>query len=341
MKWFYTTLLLLYLVWIPLEAVFAQSTDRFLVVIDPGHGGTAETDSYRVGPGGEREEWVNLRVSLELKSLLESEGVDVRLTREEDVAVSLRDRGDLAIGESADLFLSIHHNATADPEVNFPIVYYHGSSRENPASVILGRAVICELQRVLHDDDTAMSLVSDKTIFPGSGTAVLRHSEGIPGIIAEASFFTHPPEEKRLKDSDYNRLEAQAYARAILAFREWVDRDGVARQETGLEEISPFKVFQEEDRMRPEAREWREQFERGLELYEAGEWEGALEQLTLSAKAFPDSPVARDAHLYRARSLEKLGKTKEAAMEFRRAREYYVDSKVVCGEPFYETFGIR
>ena len=34
-----------------------------VVCIDPGHGGTAATDSYRVGPGGEREEWIDLRVA--------------------------------------------------------------------------------------------------------------------------------------------------------------------------------------------------------------------------------------------------------------------------------------
>lgn len=338
---FCIALLLLFLVEVPLETGFSQSTDRFLVVIDPGHGGTAETDSYRVGPTGEREEWVNLRVSLELKSLLESEGVDVRLTREEDESVSLRARADLAVGESADLFLSIHHNATADPEVNVPIVYYHGSSRANPASVMFGRAVICELQRALHGDESAMSLVSDKTIFPGSGTAVLRHSQGIPGIIAEASFFTHPPEEQRLKDPQYNRREAEAYARAILAFRDWADREGAVRKEIELEEIPPFRVFQEAERMRPEAGMWREQFEEGVEHYEAGEWTRALEQLTLSARAFPDSPVAQEAHFYRARSLDKLNRSGEAAVEFRRAREYYVDLSGACREPFSETFGIE
>ncbi|MCG6947753.1 MAG: hypothetical protein LJE93_02405, partial [Acidobacteria bacterium] len=33
------------------------------ICVDPGHGGTAEIDSYRVGPTGEREEWINLRVA--------------------------------------------------------------------------------------------------------------------------------------------------------------------------------------------------------------------------------------------------------------------------------------
>lgn len=334
------SLALIVLLWIPLGTAFSQSNNPFLVVIDPGHGGTSETDSYRVGPTGEREEWVNLRVARQVKTILELEGVEVLLSRDADDSVPLRDRAMLAVDKKADLFLSIHHNATADPEVNFPIVYFHGSSKENPASVQFGQAVICELNQSLHNNETSMSLVSDRTIFPGSGTAVLRHSQGIPGIISEASFFTHPAEEQRLKQPQYNRKEARAYARAILEYRDNMDRIEFNGAESDLEEISPFPVFQEEERMRPEARQWRQQFEEGVAHFEKREWEQALEQLTLSARAFPDSPVAQQAHLYRARTLEQLGREEEAAMEYRRAREYYVDLSSACGEPFTETFGI-
>jgi hypothetical protein len=34
-----------------------------IIVLDAGHGGTSHTDFYRVGPSGEREEWINLRVA--------------------------------------------------------------------------------------------------------------------------------------------------------------------------------------------------------------------------------------------------------------------------------------
>lgn len=57
------------------------------VCLDPGHGGTAATDSYRVGLGGEREERINLRVALELKKMLEAKGARVVMTRTADVDV--------------------------------------------------------------------------------------------------------------------------------------------------------------------------------------------------------------------------------------------------------------
>ncbi|WP_414618177.1 N-acetylmuramoyl-L-alanine amidase family protein [Dyadobacter sp. 32] len=52
-----------------------------VICIDPGHGGTSQTDHYRVGPAGEREEWVNLRVALLLRKILEEKGAKVIMTR--------------------------------------------------------------------------------------------------------------------------------------------------------------------------------------------------------------------------------------------------------------------
>ena len=47
---------------------------------------------------------------------------------------------------------------------------------------------------------------------------MLRHSYGIPGVIGEASFFTNPEEEQRLRDPAWNRREAEAYVRALADF---------------------------------------------------------------------------------------------------------------------------
>ncbi len=112
-----------------------------IICIDPGHGGTALTDAYRVGPTGEREEWVNLRVALLLKHKLENKGATVILTRENDQSVTLAARAEMAVSAKADVFLSIHHNATADSAVNFPILYFHGSASENLAGVAMGKAL--------------------------------------------------------------------------------------------------------------------------------------------------------------------------------------------------------
>ena len=292
------------------------------IVVDPGHGGTAATDSYRVGPGGEREEWIDLRVARILRDLLEARGARVLLTRDADIDVPLRARADLARDSAADVFISVHHNATADPAVNFPIVYYHGYASRNVAGVALARHVARELTRTLFADSVRPSVVSDHVIFAGSGTAVLRHSYGIPGVIGEASFFTSPEEERRLRDPAYNRREAEAWVRALSAF--FSAPVAAVLPMEGVRPLEVFRTAQEAERMGEAARWWRRDFEEGKRLVEDGrELVRAYDLLTRSARSFPDSPVAGEAHLLRGRILEGQGKTAEAVEVRRRASEFY------------------
>ena len=297
------------------------------IVVDPGHGGTAATDSYRVGPTGEREEWVDLRVALILRDLLEARGARVLLTRDADTDVPLRARADLARDSAADAFVSIHHNATADPTVNFPIIYYHGYSSANEAGVKLARHLARHLTDALFGGSAEPSVVSDHVIFAGSGTAVLRHSYGIPGVIGEASFFTNPEEEQRLRDPAWNRREAEAYVRALADF--FAEPVPPIRPKESVPPLEPFRTAQEAERMSDEARRWREDFEEGRRILEgpARDLDRAYELLTRSARNFPDSPVARDAHLHRARILDAWGRTGEANEVRRRVGEFYAGER--------------
>ena len=295
-----------------------------VICLDPGHGGTAATDSFRVGPGGEREEWINLRVALELRALLDRRGARVVMTRTEDIAVPLADRALLARDESADVFVSIHHNATADPTVNLPIVYFHGSASENRGSVKLGRSLLLHVRRALFTAATPVNLVSDLAIYPGAGTSVLRNTYGIPAVICEASFFSNPEEERRLRTPAANRREAQAYLESLEEFFS-ASSPPIAEKRI---EIPPFPVLEAAARTGDAARAWHDLYLGGLALArEAGAAaarERALALLTRSVHVFPDSPVARDAHLARSRLLAILGRTAEADTEALRAREHYV-----------------
>ncbi|GGN08577.1 hypothetical protein GCM10010967_50330 [Dyadobacter beijingensis] len=312
---------------------FAQSRRKPLkgktICIDPGHGGTAATDSYRVGPGGEREEWINLRVGLLLQKMLEKKGAKVVMTRMEDVQVPLPDRARLAKDRKADLFISIHHNATADSAVNFPIIYFHGNQSENAASVDFGKELAARLLKYLHKPNTPVSLVSDFTIFADAGASVLRNSYGIPGVLAEASFFTNPSEEQRLKQPEHNRQEALGYTEAIIAFFAKPLAPIVARN-SKIPAIPAFKVFQEAERMTPIARRWKQDFEEGkvfMTKKDTALLRESYELFTRSARSFPDSPVAGQCHQNRAVLLRKLGKAVEAGQEDQRFREYYVPVK--------------
>ena len=297
--------------------------DGRVIVLDPGHGGTAAWDDYRVGPDGEREEWINLRVALLLRDMLQERNATVIMTRTGDTDVELAERAGLAVARQADVFISIHHNATADPGVNFPIVYFHGNASENKSSVMLARAMADRMNQYLFGGVSPVSVVSDHTIFPTAGTSVLRNSYGIPGVIVEASFFTHPEEEQRLKDPAYNRLEAEAYVMALEDF--FWQRDPGIKPVYSTVQLPPFEVLQEAGRMDEAALNWKQDYKEGLRLMktDAG-LEKALELLTRSVRSFPDSRVAGKAHSARAEIMEKMGRTEDARITRLRVREFYV-----------------
>lgn len=294
------------------------------ICIDPGHGGTTMTDSYRVGMLGEREEWVNLRVALVLKKMLEAKGAEVILTRTKDERVELKDRAALAISTKADLFISIHHNATADRNVNFPIVYFHGAASENDASVQAAKFLAGELKKQLFGGNGHLSVCSDYTIFPKKGAAVLRESYGIPGLLAEASFFTNIDEEKRLKEEGYNYKEATAFANAIEIY--FSRTQPKIKEKTIPNQLPVFEVLEEADRMKPEALNWLNDYETGKELFkqkDTASLHKAYALFTRSARSFADSWVAKECHEYRSAILRHLKKEKEAREESIRAKEFY------------------
>jgi N-acetylmuramoyl-L-alanine amidase len=296
-----------------------------VICIDPGHGGTAEIDSYRVGQTGEREEWVNLRVALFLKGLLEERGAKVVMTRTTDVQVGLEERSEIAKEAKADLFISIHHNATADDQVNFPIIYFHGSANENKAGVSFGKALAKSIRLHMFEEGTPVSLVSDFVIFPKGGTSVLRGTYGIPSVLAEASFFTHVKEEERLKEEEYNRKEAKAYLEAMEKYFCSPPARIHEKREPLL--IPPFRVLQEAERMQPEALLWYQDFleAKALMLEEDRQsLEKAYCLFTRSARSFPDSYVAGECHQHRVFLLEKMGRREEAGLERKRVEAFFV-----------------
>ncbi len=301
-----------------------SSLNGKIICIDPGHGGSAATDSYRQGPTGEREEWIDLRVALSLKEILEEKGAKVLLTRSADVTFPLADRSKMAVDNKADFFVSIHHNATADPTVNFPIIYYHGLASENQAGVAFGKRLAKSLKKYMYKTKTPLSVVSDFTVFSGAGASVLRGTYGIPGVLAEASFFTNPAEESRLKDKVHNYNEALAYAHAIEKFFD--DKIAPILPKDPAKFPPQFLTLQEADRMSAVAKRWKQDFLDGKQLMkqrDQASLQKAYDLFTQSARSFPDSYVAAKCHKYRAVLLKKLGRQEEAMKEEIRVKEFY------------------
>jgi N-acetylmuramoyl-L-alanine amidase len=92
------------------------------VVIDPGHGGA---ESGARGPSGSVEKTVTMETARRLKGALEGRlGVRVILTRDRDTAVGLDERAAMANNNKADLFISLHANASVRPSVAGAEVFY-------------------------------------------------------------------------------------------------------------------------------------------------------------------------------------------------------------------------
>lgn len=89
---------------------------KFIVVIDPGHGGR-DAGAVR---GSHREKDINLGVALALGQLIEKNYNDVKVvyTRKTDVFVALDRRAEIANKAKANLFISIHTNSTAARTTN-------------------------------------------------------------------------------------------------------------------------------------------------------------------------------------------------------------------------------
>jgi N-acetylmuramoyl-L-alanine amidase len=125
------------------------------IVLDPGHGGK---DPGAIGAGGIAEKDLVLAIAKKVAAKLKKEmGIDVVLTRKDDRFVPLEDRTAVANAQDADLFISLHMNASPNPEARGIETYYldntndEGSirlaARENSTS----RKNVSDLQFILSD----------------------------------------------------------------------------------------------------------------------------------------------------------------------------------------------
>jgi N-acetylmuramoyl-L-alanine amidase len=218
------------------------------IAVDPGHGGN---DSGAIGPTGLREKDVTLDIAHRLAPLLAHElGVETLLTRDADVYVPLDLRAARANTFHADLFVSIHCNASEngaargvqtfildeakDPEG----VAAKVAARENAASgglatpdltAILTKLNPAELSaRSRHVADLLQrsALSSLLPRYPDlrdqgvktAGFFVLVGAD-MPAVLFETSFISNTDEEARLATADYRQKLADAVLNAVRAYK--------------------------------------------------------------------------------------------------------------------------
>ncbi len=120
----------------PVRNLTVRRSGRVKVVIDPGHGGYKPGASY----GGVKEKDINLDIARRLAAHLRARGVEVILTREKDVHVSLSDRVRIANRQRPDLFLSIHANAEVSRSQHGAMSLYPDDGTRDGRPGLFGRA---------------------------------------------------------------------------------------------------------------------------------------------------------------------------------------------------------
>lgn len=214
------------------------------IVIDPGHGGH---DTGALGPHGLREKDLVLDVGLRLRNLLQRRTqAEVVMTRSDDTFIPLEERTAIANQKAADLFISIHANASRDPSARAVETYYLNftsdpgalevAARENATSTqsvhelqsLVKKIVLTEKIQESRDfaADVQNSLYSGLT---AAGAREENHGvkrapfvvligASMPSILAEISFVTNPRDEKLLKRPEYRQKIAEALYRGIEGY---------------------------------------------------------------------------------------------------------------------------
>ena len=138
------------------------------IVLDPGHGGK---DPGAIGVGGVAEKDIVLSVAKKLARKLHAElGVQVVLTRNDDRFVPLEDRTAMANSEDADLFISLHVNASPNSEARGIETYYLDNTTDEAAIRLAARENdtsrrnISDLQFILSDMTQNMKLEDSITL---------------------------------------------------------------------------------------------------------------------------------------------------------------------------------
>jgi N-acetylmuramoyl-L-alanine amidase len=138
------------------------------IVLDPGHGGK---DPGAIGIGGAMEKDIVLSVATKLaRKLRKDMSVEVVLTRKDDTFVRLEDRTAMANAEDADLFLSLHMNASPNGEARGVETYYLDNTNEEGSLRLAARENgtskknVSDLQFILSDMTQNMKLEDSITL---------------------------------------------------------------------------------------------------------------------------------------------------------------------------------
>jgi len=222
------------------------------IVLDPGHGGK---DPGAIGRRGHlKEKDVTLRLARKIKDVLEASGVRVIMTRDSDVFIPLPKRADIANKSGADLFVSVHINASRSRLMRGFECYHLSNATDDNARVLeafedsslrMGEGAEAEhssqLDKALWDmaltenrlesaelasyvcDSVDQSFTISNKGIKSARFYVLKHTH-IPAVLLEAGYISNRYEEAKLKDPSFIDKLASAIGGGILKYKREYER---------------------------------------------------------------------------------------------------------------------
>lgn len=224
------------------QALLAVPEQRQVVVIDAGHGGH---DPGATGYAVEKQ--VVLAVALQLKRLLEAQGIEVILTRDDDTFLTLQQRSLFATPDR-NVFVSIHINSAANssaagietwvfgeplnPSLIDRAIEENGGGAEGQALTEEARQSARDLAAdILREAQLNYSLTLAETVQRNLIGATGARDRGvranlfyvirtarIPAILVELGFTSNSEEGRKLASASYQATLAQALADGLLEF---------------------------------------------------------------------------------------------------------------------------
>ncbi|MFE5318697.1 N-acetylmuramoyl-L-alanine amidase [Paenibacillus sp. NPDC056579] len=203
-----------------------------VIYLDPGHQRKGNNELEPVAPGskamkpkvsggttgvstGKPEYVLNLEVAVLLKQMLEEQGMEVLVTREEhDVDISNKQRAELANEASARLAVRLHADGNESPKAEgFSVLYPHPSVIPDEAV----QASSLKAAELIHDSLKESTGAKSRGIVPRQDLSGFNWST-VPVVLVEMGFMTNPAEDVRMSDPDYQRKLAEGMAQGIVAY---------------------------------------------------------------------------------------------------------------------------
>lgn len=192
-----------------------NTSNKITIVIDPGHGGN---DPGKIGINHALEKDINLSIALKLKMFLESNDLNVIMTREEDKGLysqgdsnkksaDMKNRVDLINNSNAVLAISIHQNSYTSESIKGAQVFYYNNASE---SKMFAEIMQNQIKQTLND--------GNKRVAKNNNNYYLLKKTAIPAVIVECGFLSNYTEASLLVDDQYQEKLAWAIHLGIMKY---------------------------------------------------------------------------------------------------------------------------